>query len=187
MKGWRGRRLCLLLLFALASPLSAQTEVGGDFSLTDQYGHPFSLQQMRGKLVLLFFGYTYCPDVCPAELANLASLFDALGPQSERVQGLFVSLDPQRDSPEVLRSYTRYFSQNLLGLTGSVSEVDRVAQQYHVKYQRHEQKNGRYSLDHSANLYVIDSRGELAVVVPYGLPPEHVLQLVLGMLEEGDR
>jgi cytochrome oxidase Cu insertion factor (SCO1/SenC/PrrC family) len=178
--------VCLLLFASFAVAQTRPAELGGDFALTDQYGRPFELSQLQGKLVLLFFGYTYCPDICPTELSHLAGVFDALGPQADKVQGLFVSLDPQRDTPEVLRNYTRYFSENLLGLTGSVSEVDRVAKQYRVKYQRHETSDGRYSVDHSANLYLIDEQGQLAAVVPYGLPPEHVLELVRGMLAEGD-
>ncbi len=190
LHGWMGRArlLCLslsLVVLAFASTLSAQTEIGGDFSLTDHHGRPFSLHQMRGKLVLLFFGYTYCPDICPNELANIAAVFDALGPDVEQVRGLFVSLDPQRDTPQVLRDYTRYFSHNLLGLTGSPEAVERVARQYRVKFQRQENRDGRYSLDHSADLYVIDPQGALTAVVPYGLPPEHVLELVRGMLAEG--
>ncbi|MEJ2395497.1 MAG: SCO family protein [Candidatus Thiodiazotropha sp.] len=178
--------VCLLVFASLAAAQTRPAELGGDFALTDHYGKPFKLSQMHGKLVLLFFGYTYCPDICPTELSHLAGVFDALGPQADKVQGLFVSLDPQRDRPEVLRNYTSYFSENLLGLTGSASEVDRVAKQYQVKYQRHEKPSGDYSLDHSANLYVIDKQGNLTTVVPYGLPSEHVLQLVRGMLTEGD-
>jgi protein SCO1/2 len=186
----RLRQLLLFLLLAGLVPIaSAQPpgdEIGGDFTLIDHHGETFQLSQLRGKLVLLFFGYTFCPDICPSELSNLAAVLDGLGDQTEAVQGLFVSLDPQRDSPQVLRDYTGYFNPNLVGLTGEGESVDRVARQYRVKYQRHERPDGRYSLDHSANLYIIDRQGRLAAVVPYGLPPEHVLQLVRDMLSRGE-
>jgi len=174
-----------MLMSATAANAQAPADIGGDFSLVDEHGQPFALTQLRGKLVLLFFGYTFCPDICPTELSNLVAVLDALGPEAQRVQGVFVSLDPQRDTPSVLNDYTRYFSQELIGLTGTPEQVAQVAEQYRVRYQRHEQPDGRYSLDHSANLYVIDGQGRLAAVVPYGLPPEHVLELVRRMLDEG--
>ena len=186
---WTRKGLIMLLLCCLMTGTSGQLhsdEIGGDFTLTDHNGRPFELSRQRGKLVLLFFGYTFCPDICPTELSNLAAVLDGLGDQSDQVQGLFVSLDPQRDTPEVLRDYTRYFNPALIGLTGEGAEVDRIAGQYRVQYQRHERADGRYSLDHSANLYVIDRQGRLAAVVPYGLPPEHVLRLVQDMLAQGE-
>lgn len=159
---------------------------GGDFVLTDQTGQRFSLTQLRGKLVLLFFGYTYCPDICPTELSGVVSVLDALGDEADGVQGLFISLDPARDSPQVLRDYTRFFNEALIGLTGTQAEVDLVARQYQVRYRRHALASGGYTLDHSANLYVIDRQGALAAVVPYGLPPAHLLRLVRGLLGHTD-
>jgi len=177
--------LCLLLAFCFAISQANAGSPGGDFQLTDQTGKPFGLEQLRGKLVLLFFGYTYCPDICPTELSSVVAVLDALGDEADEVQGLFISLDPARDSPKVLRNYTHYFSQGLIGLTGSQAQIDRVAQQYQVRYRRHELANGGYSLDHSANLYLIDRQGALVAVVPYGLPPEHLLKLVNDLLDHG--
>ncbi len=185
MIGMVSRARFWMLLFALWLGVG-QVQAGapgGDFTLTDQTGTPFSLTQLRGKLVLLFFGYTYCPDICPTELSHVAAVLDALGEEAAGVQGLFVSLDPDRDTPAVLRNYTHYFNQGLIGLTGTQAEVDRVAGQYQVRYSRHALANGSYSLDHSANLYVIDRQGALAAVVPYGLPPEHLLNLVRDLLD----
>lgn len=187
---WARKSLLLLLLCGLMLGTSGQLhseEIGGDFTLIDHLGQRFELSQQRGKLVLLFFGYTFCPDICPTELSNLAAVLDGLGDQSDQVQGLFISLDPQRDTPQVLRDYTHYFNPELIGLTGDGEEVERVARMYRVQYQRHERADGHYSLDHSANLYVIDRQGRLAAVVPYGLPPEHVLQLVRDMLSREEQ
>jgi protein SCO1/2 len=180
----------LIVFFLLCSAMLSAEEggdrIGGDFQLTDHNNQPFELNQLEGKLVLLFFGYTYCPDICPTELGNLAAVFDALGDQAEQVQGVFVSLDPARDTPEVLANYVSYFHPEMMGLTGNQTEIERVAKQYRVSYQRHERADGGYSLDHSANLYLINAKGELAAVVPYGLPPEHVFEMVQGMLAEDD-
>lgn len=183
--------LRLLLLAALwfsachANAAADTGDPGGDFTLTDQYGRNFRLQQLQGKVVLLFFGYTYCPDICPTELSNLVAVLDALENRASDVRGVFVSLDPERDTVDVLRSYTRYFSDELIGLTGSQEQIAAVARQYRVKYSRHQTADGRYSLDHTANLYVIDQTGRLAALVPYGLPPEHVLELVRDLLDNG--
>ncbi|MES9830869.1 MAG: SCO family protein [Candidatus Thiodiazotropha sp. DIVDIV] len=178
------RSLLLFCILTVTMATANTEEIGGDFSLTDHHNKSFELEQLKGKLVLLFFGYTYCPDICPTELANLAMVFDELKSQADQVQGLFISLDPERDTPEVLHDYVGYFSEGLLGLTGSEAEVRQVARQYRVKYQRHEKKGGGYSIDHSANLYVINREGILSAVVPYGMPPEHVLELVQGLLAE---
>jgi cytochrome oxidase Cu insertion factor (SCO1/SenC/PrrC family) len=180
-----GKRLLLALLFSLLSMAGSCTsseELGGHFSLTDHNGNNFELRQLQGKLVLLFFGYTYCPDICPTELANLAAVLNELNDKAGQVQGLFVSLDPERDTPEHLHDYVRYFNEGLIGLTGSAVEVAQVAKQYRVNYQRHEREDGSYSIDHSANLYLIDGKGMLTAVVPYGMPPQHLLDLMHGLL-----
>ncbi|MCU7845642.1 MAG: SCO family protein [Candidatus Thiodiazotropha sp. (ex Monitilora ramsayi)] len=177
--------LLLLVFFWQGACQARATELGGDFTLTDHNGETFNLMQLRGKVVLLFFGYTYCPDICPTELSNIAAVFNALEDRGAEVSGLFISLDPKRDTPDVLRDYTGYFSDNLLGLTGEQGDIDSVAAKYQVKYRRHEKADGRYTLDHSANLYVVDKEGRLTTVVPYGLPPEHVLQVVRDLLASG--
>jgi protein SCO1/2 len=176
------------LIFCLLSmdvSWASSEELGGNFSLTDHNSNSFELRQLQGKLVLLFFGYTYCPDICPNELSNLAAVLNGLDDQEEQVQVLFVSLDPERDTPELLHDYVRYFNEGLIGLTGSAVEVAQVAKQYRVNYQRHEREDGSYSIDHSANLYLIDGNGVLTAVVPYGMPPQHLLELVHGLLAEG--
>jgi cytochrome oxidase Cu insertion factor (SCO1/SenC/PrrC family) len=182
-----GKPVGLLLMFSLLSVTltwANTEELGGDFRLIDHNNNPFTLQQLQGKTVLLFFGYTYCPDICPTELANIAAVLNELNNQTDQVQGLFVSLDPSRDTPEVLYDYVRYFNQGLVGLTGSEEAVAQVARQYRVNYRRHEKGNGSYTIDHSANLYLIDRQGILSAVVPYGLPPQHVLKVVRGLLDK---
>ncbi|WP_456446658.1 SCO family protein [Thiolapillus sp.] len=172
--------ICLLGLLLFLVPAHAAT--GGDFSLTDQHGKPFQLQQLRGKVVLLFFGYTSCPDVCPTELAGISRVLKLLKADAAKVQGVFVSVDPGRDSPKVLAEYVRYFDESLIGLTGSPSEIETVAKQYQVSYSKHPNPGGGYAMDHTANLYVIDPNGKLFAIVPYGFPPEHVVDVVKEIL-----
>ena len=177
-------RLSFLLMILLCLPTATlSATLGGDFELIDQDGRPFHLQQLRGKVVLLFFGYTFCPDICPGELTNMAWVLGRLQNRSEQIQGLFVTLDPKRDRPEVLKNYTRFFNPNLLGLTGSEDQIHHVADQYQVQYRIHRTGNDSYSVDHSANLYVIDGNGKLTTIVPYGLPADHILAVVNRLLD----
>lgn len=171
-----------LMMFAAGLGGVGAAGVGGDFSLTDQHGQPFHLQQLRGKVVLLFFGYTSCPDICPTELAGMSKVLRLLKKDTAKVQGLFVSVDPERDRPQVLKEYVHYFDKSLIGLTGSASDIARVAAQYQVTYGKHLDSDGGYSVDHTANLYVIDTNGKLHAIVPYGFPPEHVVAVVQDLL-----
>jgi len=184
----RMTRLALLIILPLLSSLfttsqASTSSIGGDFTLIDHEGKTFRLQQLRGKVVLLFFGYTFCPDICPTELAGVSRVLDGLGTDADRVQGLFVSLDPERDTPRVLKDYLSYFNRQLIGLTGSQDAIRQVSSRYRVRYQKHPLPNGSYSLDHSANLFIIDQHGQLFSVVPYGLPPEHVQRVVRSLLD----
>ena len=180
------RCLFLLLMVTLGWPaIGLSNGLGGDFDLTDQDGQAFHLQQLRGKVVLMFFGYTSCPDICPTGLANMAWVLKRLQNRSDQVQGLFVTPDPERDKPEVLKNYTRFFNSELLGLTGTERQIRRVAEQYRVQYRRHQTANNSYTVDHSSNLYVLDRNGRLVTMVPYGLPVEHVLALVNRALDSG--
>jgi len=174
--------LCVLMVNLLSVSAVLGKQPGGDFTLTDHNGQSFELKQLRGKVVLLFFGYTTCPDVCPRELADLAMVFNRLGKNADKVQGLFVTVDPERDTQDVLKDYVTYFSGNIIGLSGSVEAIDRVTSQYHANYHLNKQEGINYSVDHVANLYVIDPDGILKAVVPYGLPIQHVLNIVNSLI-----
>ena len=158
-----------------------ETLVGGNFKLTDHHGKGFELSQLRGKIVMLFFGYTHCPDVCPTELASLARLLKQLDPaDADKVQGLFVSVDPSRDTPEILSQYVPYFHTDLIGLTGSDEAVNKVMDSYRVKriVQKNKRTDDNYFVDHSANLFIIDETGKLAQIVPFGFPEAHILDII---------
>jgi len=159
---------------------------GGDFALTDQFGHPFTSKKLRGKVVLIFFGYTYCPDVCPMELGELAGVLRQVRKLDlrDQVQAVFVTVDPQRDTPAVLKQYLEYFDAGIIGLTGKPSEIHQVANAYHVSYQRHKQQDGGYIIDHSANLYVMDRKGALAAIIPFGFPSSHLMQVIRKLVRQ---
>ena len=171
----------LLPLAVPVSPASAGSDAI-DFSLTDHHGKSFRSQDQRGKIVLVFFGYTLCPDVCPIELQHMASAIKRLGSDSARVRGLFVTVDPKHDTPEVLARYVSYFDSALVGLTGSGEQIAAVAKQFRVVYQKNSRSNSQYTLDHTANLFVIDQHGKLSTIVPFGFPVEHIENLLREML-----
>ena len=142
---------------------------GKALSLTDQNGRPRTLADFRGRVVALFFGYTHCPDVCPTTLAELSQVMKMLGPDADRVQVLFVTVDPGRDTPAVLSQYVTAFDPRFLGLYGDAAATRRAAKEFKVFYEKHEgAAPGEYSMDHSAGTYVIDPKGRLRLFVGYG-------------------
>ncbi|MEJ2620161.1 MAG: SCO family protein, partial [Candidatus Thiodiazotropha sp.] len=150
--------------------------IGGDFTLTADDGTEYSLKNSRSKVVILTFGYTFCPDICPTTLSNIGSVLDSLGAEINRVDALFVSLDPDRDTPQHLAEYTHYFHPNILGLTGDPKSLREVADQYKVKYSFvNKGKTKYYTMDHSANIYIINTKGNLIKILPHGLPPQALL------------
>ncbi len=174
----------LFLLLSAPNFLLAENKtinkVGGDFTLTDHNGDKFELKSLRGKLVLIFFGYTYCPDICPTELSSIAYVLRSLKEDADNVKALFISIDPERDTVEKLKQYVPYYSPQLIGLRGSLDEVNKVADAYHVqrKIHPHDESNKNYLVDHSANLFVLGTDGEIIHIVPFGLPIEHIQKVV---------
>ncbi|HTP96324.1 MAG TPA: SCO family protein [Burkholderiales bacterium] len=156
---------------------------GRDFQLTDHNGTPRRLADFRGKLVVLFFGYTHCPDVCPTTLAELAGAMQQLGADAGRVQVLFVTVDPERDTPALLAQYVPAFNPSFLGLYGDADATARTAKEFKIFYRK---QPGRtpdgYTMDHSAGSYVFDREGRLRLLMPYGQKVEalvHDLRLLL--------
>ncbi|HLY44292.1 MAG TPA: SCO family protein [Stellaceae bacterium] len=134
--------------------------IGGPFQLVDQNGKPFTDADLKGKWHLVFFGYTHCPDICPTTLNELSLAFDKLTTEQRANVGVvFISVDPERDTPKILKSYLESFGAPVVGLTGSAAEVKQAAQDYRVYYAKHPLPGGDYEMDHSALIYVMDPQG----------------------------
>ena len=146
-----------------------------DFKLTAANGQTVRLSDFKGKLVLLYFGYTFCPDVCPTSISKLGDAMDILGKQADDVQVIMISVDPERDTPEMLSEYMSFFHPNFIGVTGTPDEIAEVATLYGIYYQAHEgtQATG-YLVDHTASIMVIDQDGHLKLVYPYTTPGQDV-------------
>ncbi len=145
------------------------TQFGRDFALVDHNGTPRTLADFRGKAVVVFFGYTQCPDVCPTTMAELAEAMRRLGPDAARVQVLFVTIDPERDTPELLKQYVPAFNPTFLGLTGDPAAIERTAKEFKIIYRKQPGATpGSYTMDHSAGTFVYDPQGRLRLYVGYG-------------------
>ncbi|MCG7948479.1 MAG: SCO family protein [Candidatus Thiodiazotropha endolucinida] len=161
-------------------------QLGGDFTLRSSRGE-FSLEQLRGKVVVLFFGYTKCPDVCPSSLALLSQALNELSEEElQQVQGVFISVDPKRDTFQALDDYVSYFHPNLIGVTGSESEVAKVAKLYGAQYVevKLEASAFAYAVDHSATTYLISPQGELRFLLPHQTPSVMMLEAIRYLLAE---
>jgi protein SCO1 len=155
-----------------------------DFRLTDANGQVRSLQDFRGKAVVVFFGFTQCPDVCPTTLAEIMQARQLLGADGSKVQGVFITVDPERDTPEVLRAYMANFDPSFVALRGTPEETAAVAKDFKVYYKKVEGKTpGAYTMDHSAASFVYDPQGRLRLYTRYGTGPQALaddLKLLLG-------
>ncbi len=167
---------------AAVAAMAAPT--GGDFTL-DAASGPVDLASLRGQVVLIYFGYTLCPDICPTNLAMIATALKALTPEErERVRGLFVSVDPERDDPQRLALYAAYFHPNILGVTGTPEQVATAAGRYGAIYRRVDQNDSAlgYLVDHSADTYVIDPEGRWVHTFPHATPATEILSFIRGLL-----
>jgi protein SCO1/2 len=152
--------------------------VGGPFTLTDQAGKPRSDTEFRGKLMIVYFGYTYCPDVCPTDLMAITQALDALGPAAADVQPVFITIDPERDT-KVLADYVAAFHRSLVGLTGSPDEIRKVANSYKAFYVKAPgEKGGEYSIDHAGVIYLMGRNGEYLGFMPPQTNPDRLTEIL---------
>ena len=142
--------------------------LGGDFAMPDHSGKMQRLSDFKGKVVVLFFGYTQCPDVCPTTLSEVAAALKELGPKGKDVQVLFVTVDPERDTPEILAQYVPAFDPSFLALRGSAAELETAAKQLKVFYQKSPSPSGGYTMDHTAGSFIFDKQGRIRVLISYG-------------------
>jgi cytochrome oxidase Cu insertion factor (SCO1/SenC/PrrC family) len=157
--------------------------VGGPFSLTDQTGRRRNDTEFRGKSLIIYFGYTYCPDVCPTELQQIGLAVEHLGDVGSAVQPLFITIDPARDTPEVLAQYVPSFHPRLLGLTGTSDEIAAVAQEFKVVYTKYQPSDGGpYLIDHTGFVYIVDRSGKYRGFFPPGTPEDRMREMIKTIL-----
>ena len=148
--------------------------IGGPFRLVDQNGKAVTDADLKGKWSLIYFGYTHCPDACPTTLNEIAIALDDLGPKRDAVRPVFITVDPERDTPEVLKSYVTSFDAPILALTGTPEAVAQAAKDYRVYYAKHPEPGGDYSMDHSSVIYVMDPEGRFTATFTPESSPEDI-------------
>ena len=166
--------------------MSGKGQVGGPFTLIDQTGKKRSLAEFKGKVVLIYFGYMSCPDICPTDLINLAGLLKRLGKESEQVQTIFITLDPARDTPELIGKYVQYFDKRILGLWGTEQQTKEVATKYKTFYEKVSLKSNQYVIDHTAFIYIVNRAGKYLAFFPPGTSPERMEVMVREALANSD-
>lgn len=191
-------RLALLLLVAAlaagcgerdATPRFKLTDVTGapfgrTFELTDHHGQRRTLEDFRGRIVVIFFGFVHCPDVCPLTLQELAMVTRELGADAQRMQVLFITVDPERDTPELLRRYVPAFHPSFLGLHGTLEETARAAREFKVYFQKQPLPKGGYTVDHSAGTFILDGLGRLRLFAQHGAGAQTLLHDIRVLMRE---
>jgi protein SCO1/2 len=178
-----------MVLSPVSSPFK-NTDVTGldyakDFQLTDHTGKVRTLADFKGKAVLVFFGYTQCPDVCPTTMVEMANVRKELGPTGDKLQVLFITVDPERDTPELLSKYVPAFDASFLGLTGDKVAIEKVAKEFKIFYQKVQGKEaGSYTMDHTAGSYVFDPQGRIRLFVRHGQGTEPIVHDLKVLLSE---
>jgi protein SCO1/2 len=152
--------------------------IGGPFALLGADGKPVTDRDFRGRYMLIFFGFTHCPDICPAELQVIAQALEQLGDKAKKVVPIFITLDPERDTPQAMANYVKSFGPNFVGLTGSPEAIAAAAKAYRVAYSKVENKDsaGDYSVDHSALVYLMDPEGRYVTHFSYGLSADQMAE-----------
>lgn len=191
------QRFLLLLLFLMITACSetqhadtnffgtdiSETQFDRHWSLTDHQGHERNLDDFLGKVVIVFFGYSHCPEVCPTTMADLAKVMKMLGDRSGEVQVIFVTLDPRRDTQALLLNYVNSFDKRFVALRGSPEQIEKVAKIYKVFYEKQaEFGNVNYSIDHSAGSYVFDKKGKVRIYLKYGQKPVEIVSDLMQIL-----
>lgn len=158
--------------------------VGGPFELTSHTGERVTDKTFRGRLMLVYFGFTYCPDICPAGLQVITAALDKLGDKADQVAPLFITVDPERDTPAQLKSYVGSFHKNLIGLTGSAAEIAAAAKAYRVYYRKAQDPSlNDYTMDHTSFIYLMDEKGEFITHFPHVVSPDKLAERLASELK----
>ena len=165
-----------------AAGTALASAIGGPFHLIDQNGKPVSDADLKGKWQLVFFGYTHCPDTCPTALNEIALALDQLGVKRGEVEIVFITVDPERDTPDVLKSYVQSFDAPIIALTGSPDAVAQAAKAYRVFYAKHPRGDGDYDMDHSAVIYVMNPEGRFTAIFTPDSSADSIVQRLQKLL-----
>ncbi|MBO6633981.1 SCO family protein [Parvibaculum sp.] len=163
----------------------AAASVGGPFTLVNHDGETVTDEDFRGKYMLIYFGFTFCPDVCPTELGVMSSAVNALGDEAEKVQPIFITVDPERDTPDVMARYVELFHPRLVGLTGTPEQIDKVAKAYHVFYRKvtDESSSEDYTMDHSSIVFLMGPNGDYLKLFPPQTSPDKMAETISTHIE----
>lgn len=179
--------VALIAFFLLSGgkPEPSKARIGGEFTLVDQNGKTVTSADFHGKHMLLYFGYTFCPDVCPTSLSTIAAALDKLSAdQRSKVRPVFISVDPERDSPAFLKDYMAAFGPEFIGLTGSQEQIKKVATAWGVYYRKVEEEGASdYLMDHTSYTYLMDQNGDFVTVFKHGIAPEQMAESLAFVLD----
>lgn len=186
----------LLLLLVIAAPLLAETPAKDEtrvlvtrYLLMDTHGRAITDKDFAGNFQLITFGYTYCPDICPTTLGEMSLIMKRLGDLSDKLQPIFITIDPERDTAPTLARYTAFFHPRVIGLTGSPALIRRVADNFKVRYEKHYEAGGdplRYSVDHSAGMYLLGPDGTFVTKFAYATPVSEITERLRTIMENTD-
>jgi protein SCO1/2 len=170
--------LSTVLAYAAAAQTAVAPQIGGHFELTTTDGHDVTEQDYRGKWLLVYFGYTYCPDVCPTVLNEMGTALDELGPRAKHIQPIFISIDPTRDSQKVMAKYLKSFDPRIVGLRGDGDATEEAAKAFHVYYRARTVGHGEYVMDHSAFIYVLNPKGKFVQLLSADVPGHRLAEVL---------
>ena len=191
MKSFRYFLWSLVVIFAAISGYVAlnavssvdKTRFGGEFALVRNDGKPITDKDLMGRPHLIFFGFTHCPEICPTTLYETSGWLDALGPDASKLDAYFVTIDPERDTVEVLSSYLSSFKDRIIGMTGSLEEIDRIAKAYHVYYKKVPLEGADYTMDHTAQVFLIRADGSFQGTIAFQENPDIAMEKIKRLLD----
>ena len=161
---------CVLLITVLFNSNSIYAEIGGDFTLKDQNNNKYNLSD-SSKVKIIFFGFLNCPDICPTAMSEVSSLLNKLEGLSKHIEPIFITVDPTRDTPELLKNYLSFFDKRIIGLTGTQDQIEKVSNQYHVYYSyQNKNESENYTVNHTANMYFLDKDNNIEKIFIPGTP-----------------
>ncbi|MGV1791848.1 SCO family protein [Rhizobium sp. A37_96] len=170
--------------FLVMPKVRAAGNVGAAFTLTDDHGEPITEKALSGHPSLVYFGYTHCPDVCPTTLYDMAGWLKTLGPQADKLKAYFFSVDPERDTPEIMHSYTGNFTDRITGITGSPEEMQKAIKGWRIYAKKVPGADGGYTMDHTASVLLVDAGGNLRGTIAYQENTDVALQKIRNLLQQ---